>query len=214
MAYTKIDIFHPHKEGYNVVLDIVEQNALRDPESTAETANPKSWEESVWVGEINMVNTVKMTKDTDNDETEGFDRHTTTRIKEKNTRITATSYEFELTRTNLLVDALAHGIPNPTSDEALAGMSADSTDGAPIFATDNPYVPVCIRVKVYSSTTRKLAWTEYFYAQLLTTGEVSFDGKIHKPVLTAELQTSKWNRKYNTADHTGQVEEEETTTEE
>lgn len=212
MALTNVQIYSPQKLGFNVVIDVVEQSATYDPESDADAANPKSWDESVWQGKINMVNTVKVTKDTDNDETEGFDRHTLNRLKEKNTRVTATSYEFELTRTNLLIDALYHGVPNPTSAEALASMSAESENGMPIHATDNPYVPMVMRVQKYSSTTRKLLNTEYFYCNLLTTGEVSYDGKIHKPTMTAELVPSKWNRQYNTVDWTKQTEEEETTT--
>lgn len=206
MALSKIDVFQPQKFGINVVLDMVEQTGDIYPENTDEAANPRTWEDSVWKGKINMVNTVQITKNTDNDETMGYDRHTGNRITETNTRITGRTYEFSLTRTCVLFDAINRGIPNPTSDDALAAMSADSENGVPIYATDNPYVPMVLRIQRYSSTTRQLLSTEYLYCNVMATGEENYDGKILQPTITAEVQASTWNRAYNEKAFTKQTE--------
>ena len=204
MAYSAINIYNKHLIKVNATVDIIEQTATLDPDNSATTGSLKSVDETEWKNLAN-INTFKVTPETEDDEIEYFDPNTHTRVKDQQTDIIR--YAIEMTAVNypVLFNAIAMGVPNPTSAETAAMLSADSEEGAPVFANNNPNVPVGMRIKFYDNKTNHMQ-TLYAYANIKATGEQEFNGKTMQPTLNAEIQQSVHNRMINTALFTQQTE--------
>ena len=202
--YSAIDIYKKKVTPLNATLSIIEQDSTIFPENTDEAANLKNVSEEKW-HKIANVNTVAIRQETEDDPVEYFDADTHTRVEDKNTIIKNRFMDFTVVNHPVLFNAVYLGIPNPTSAEAAASMSAGSTDGFQLFANTDPKIPVGMRVQIYDNKTN-LQQTLYFYGKLLATGDMELNGKISQPQIQFEIQQSTWNRGYNTAAMTGQTE--------
>lgn len=196
MSYTPLNLYEKQILRQNAIVHIVEQDDTLNPDNSDTTGSLKGLEESKW-NLLANINEITITPETEDDEIEYFDDRTKTRIKDPQTTITRHTVEMEAVNCPVILDAILKGVPNPTSAETIAQLSAGSEDGAPIFATNDPYVYVGVRVKVYDSNKRHMQ-TWYFYARIKATEAVTLNGKTVKPKITAETQQSEHNRLFNT----------------
>ncbi len=204
MAYSPINIFNKQILSVNARVDIVEQTANLHPDNTEESGSLKDLEESSWYNLAN-INTFTVTPETEDDEIEYFDANTLTRVKDPQTKITRYGIEMGVVNYPVLFDAIAAGIPNPTSAAAQEMLSAGSAVGAPIFASNDPDVPVGMRIRFYNAK-KGLLKTQYFYAKIKATGETEYNGKTIQPTINAEVQQSVHNLQFNEVALTGQTE--------
>lgn len=203
-TYSPIDIYKKKVTALNATLSIIEQDATFYPENTDAAANLKEVPDENW-HKLANVNTVTIRQETEDDPVEYFDADTHTRVEDKNTIIKNRYMDFNVVNHPVLFNAVYLGIPNPTSEEAAAAMSAGSENGFQLFASTDPKIPVGLRVQIFDNKTN-LQQTLYFYGLLLATGDMELNGKISQPTVQFEVKQSTWNRGYNTANFTGQTE--------
>lgn len=203
MPYSDINIYQKNVIPINAVLHIVEQDDTLRPDNADAAADPKAIDESKW-NLVAEVNTFKVTQETEDDATEAFNADTLTRIASKNTQVKQRGIEFQVVSYPVLFDAIAMGVPNPTSAGTAALLGAGAEDGFPIFANSDPKIPVILRVKKYDNK-KNLLQTMYIYCSIYAAGEQEYNGKILQPTLTAEIQPSVWNKAVNTAAFTKQT---------
>lgn len=171
---------------------VIPQDATFYPENTAEEADLSKVEEQTWKN-IGAIKTVTYNQETEDDESVFFDAISLQRVKEKNTQITLRTWEIEVERYTLFYEALLHGAKDLLSEETIAKMASGSEGGLPIFQSNDPNVPVGVKMAIYDLSQHKLL-TRYFYAYLKASGELTHDTtKILRPKLTLEQQASKWS---------------------
>lgn len=202
--YSAIDIYKKKVTSLNATLSIIEVDGTYYPENTDSAANLKDVAAENW-HKIANVNTVSFRQETEDDPVEYFDADTHTRIEDKNTLIKNRYIDFNVVNHPLLFNAVYLGIPNPTSAEAAASMSAGATDGFQVFASTDPKIAVGMKMEIFDNKTNLLQ-TLYFYGKMLATGDMELNGKISQPAIQFEISQSIWNRGYNTAAFTGQTE--------
>ena len=182
----------PQKISPKSALYVIPQDGTYYAESTSATADLTKVADDKWKN-IAAIKTLTYKQDTEDDESEFFDANTHLWIKEKNTQITLRTWELELERYTLFYEALFHGAANPLSDETAAKMGAGEGEGLPIFQSNDPNVPVGVKLETWDGGQHKYL-TRYFYAYLKADGELAQDGsKILRPKITLELQPSKWS---------------------
>lgn len=202
-TYSVLDPYATQVHSVNADVSVTEQTATLRPGVSDTSASLISLPEEKWHMLAN-INTVTKTPSTEDDEREYWDRATKSRIKDPHTRFVGHTLTMSVVNKPLLFDAIANAIPNPTSPETLAQLSAESEDGAPIFAANDPYVPVALRIEYYDGN-GVLLYTEYLYAKIRATDAQEYNGKTQQPTITAEVQPSPHNRRKNTAAYTQQT---------
>lgn len=201
MALSTVNPFKPVKVAGSLAIWLVPQSDTLNPESAEETADLSTVEDAEWRNIANCKSTT-YTQETEDDEEDNFDAVTKTRIRKSNTTITGRTYEFELERYSLFFEALMNGVKDPLSEATATALGAGQK--VQIFASNEPNVPVGVKLEMYDKS-GNLQWTKYFYADVKADGEMTFDGKILRPKLTAEVTSSVWNKQENTQQFTGQT---------
>lgn len=170
---------------------VIPQDETYFPENTDDGADLTKVEEAKWKN-IAAIKTMTYNQETEDDESQFFDAVTHLWVKEKNTQISGRTWEIEVERYTLFYEALLHGAADPLSDETVGKMSA-GCGGLPIFQSNDPNVPVGVKMEIWDGSQHKLL-TRFFYAYLKASGELAQDGtKILRPKITLELQASKWS---------------------
>lgn len=203
VTYSEIKPYATNKQPMTARVFMVEQSATLYPESSAESASLTAIEDDRW-NLLANVNSFTITPETEDDEVQYFDPNTLSWVKDPQTSISRRNITFNVVNYPALFDAIIKGVPNPTSAEGLAGISAGSADGAQLFASNDPAVKVAMKVEIYAKSNTKLQ-TLWFYAKIMATEAVEFNGKTPQPTLTAEVQQSVWNRLKNEAAFTQQT---------
>lgn len=204
MALSPVNPWKPIKIKANSTLYVIPQDSTYYPENSAEAADLSQVEETKWKN-VAAIKTLSYNQETEDDEEEYFDAATHTRVKNKNTSINARTYEAELERHTLVYEAIMHGVANPLSDDTIEKMSAG--EKLPVFQSNDPNIPVGVKMELWDGNQNKYL-TRYFYANLKADGELSLDGKILRPKVTLEVQTSVHNTQVHTEAFTGQTEQE------
>ncbi len=207
MALNTTNPWVPQKISPKSAIYVIPQDGTFYPESTEATADLTKVEEGKWKN-IAAIKTVTYNQETEDDESQFFDAGTHLWVKEKNTQISGRTWEVEVERYTLFYEALLHGVADPLADETIAKMSAGEGEGLPIFQSNDPNVPVGVKMEIWDGSQHKLL-TRYFYAYLKASGELAQDGsKILRPKLTLELQASKWSVEKTEQIFTKQTEQE------
>lgn len=202
MAYSKLNAFLPRKIVGNMAIYLIPQTAIFSPDNADETASLKSVSEEEWQN-VARCRTATYEVATENDEEDSFDAVTKTRVKMENASISARKWTFELERYTVAYDAMYQGVKDPLSPETQELLSAGGS--VPIYASNNPYIPVGMKLEMYDGE-QNLLKTMYTYGNVRCDGNQTFDGKIIRPTLTLEVETSPHNVMENTAAFTGQTE--------
>lgn len=202
--YSAINMTATNVVKVNAVVHIQAQSDTLNPENTEETAALVSLDEDSWQKLAN-INTFKITPETEDDEIEYYNPDTLNRIKDPQTSILRRNIEMGVVNYPVLFDAIVKGVPNPLSAESQAALSAGNTEGAQLFASNDPYVHVAIRITLYNASQQKLQ-TMYFYGKLKATSEVEYNGKTMQPTIEVEVQQSPYNRMINEVTLTKQTE--------
>ncbi len=204
-TYTDIDLNARQMVHVRATVYIVEQTAELKPGTAATTADLKQVAPDDW-SVLAAITSYKVSPKTEDDPVGYTDPITHDWVENQQTLVTRRDITFNAVELTPLLDAIQKGVPNPTSAETRAQLSAGSTEGAPLFASTNPNVPVGVKIVCHNAN-RQLLETMYFYANIKATGEQEYNGKTTvKPVITMEIQPSPWNRKYNEAALTLQTE--------
>lgn len=125
---------------------------------------------------------------TEDDPEDAFDEKTLTRVKTQNTMVSTRTSTFDMERQTLLYLAIYSGVKDPMSEETLALIA--SGKGVPTNATNNPKVPVAFKDETYDDK-QNLLFTQYSYGYLVATGSRTSDGKISRPQIQYEMESSK-----------------------
>ena len=200
---TAVNPWKPIKIKANSTLYVIPQDGTFYPENTADEADLSKVEDANWKN-VAAIKTLNYSQETEDDEEDYFDATTHVRVKNKNTSITARSYEAELERHTLVYEDIQHGVANPLADATIAKMSAG--ENLPVFQSNDPNIPVGVKMELWDGSQNKYL-TRYFYANLKADGELSLDGKILRPKVTLEVQPSVHNIQVNTEIFTGQTEQ-------
>ena len=206
MPYSAIDLYATNTVKVNATVHIAALTDTIRPDNTETTGSLIALEEENWQ-KLARVNTFKITPETEDDEVEYFDQDTLSRVKDPQTSILRRTIEMSVVNYPVLFDAIVKGVPNPLSAEAQAQLSAESEEGAPLFRSNDPYVPVAMRITLYNATQQKLQ-TMYCYAKIKATGETEYNGKTQQPTIEAEIQPSVNNRLVNEVNYTKQTQTE------
>lgn len=205
MALSPVNPWKPLKIKASSTLYVIPQDGTFYPENTDEGGDLSLVEAGKWKN-VAAIKSLSYSQETEDDEEDHFDAATHTRVKNKNTIITARTYEAELERHTLVYEAIQHGVANPLSDETIEKMGEG--ESLPVFQSSDPNIPVGVKMELWDGNQNKYL-TRYFYANLKADGEMSLDGKILRPKVTLEVQASVHNVQLNTAAFTGQTEQED-----
>lgn len=203
MALSQLDAFLPRKIVGNMGIWVIPQSEEYSPSSEAGDLTVVSDTEWQNVARCRVA-TYEVT--TENDEEDSFDAKTKTRVKMENAQVSARRWQLELERYTVAFDAMYQGVANPLSPETQEKLSAGAEVPVPIYASNNPYIPVGVKICMYDGE-QNLLKTMYFYANARCDGNQQFDGKIIRPTLVLEVETSTHNCMTLSAAFTGQKEQ-------
>ena len=202
MAYSELNAFLPRKIVGNMAIYLIPQTPVYSPDNVDETASLESVPKEDWKN-IARCKTATYEVATQNDEEDSFDAPTKTRIRQENASVTARKWTFELVRYTVAFDAMYQGVKSPLSAETLELLGAGGK--VPIYASNNPYIPVGLKLVMYDGDGNELK-TMFMYGNVRCDGNQTFDGKIIRPTLTFEVEASPHNVQTPTATFTGQTE--------
>ena len=185
-----IDIFRPIKTPINIALYVAPRTSVYDPVSTADTASLLARPEEDWKN-LAMCKQATTQVSTENDQEDAFDANAKKRVRNENPMVTTRLTSYDMERQTVLYSAIFNGIKDPMSDETLAALA--SGEGVQLGSTNDPKVAVCMKEMAYDDK-QNLLWTKYLYGYLINTGNQTYDGKISRPQLQFEEESSVHNK--------------------
>lgn len=185
-----IDIFRPIKTPVNIGLDIAPRTEVYDPFNSEESGSLIGRADSDWKN-LAMCKSATTEVATESDPEDAFDAVALKRVKNENPVVTTRTTTYEMERQTVLYAAIYNGVANPMSDETLAAL--ESGEGVQMGGSTDPKVAVCMRERAYDNSQNPL-WTRYFYGYLINTGSQTYDGKISRPQLQVEEESSIHNK--------------------
>lgn len=184
-----IDIFRPIKTPVNIALYVAARTDVYTPENTETTADLQERDEADWKN-LAMCKQATTEVQTENDPEDAFDAIAKKRVRNENPMVTSRRTTYDMERQTVLYSALFNGIKDPMSDETIAAL--ESGKGVQLGSTNDPKVPVCLKEVAYDDKQHVL-WTKYLYGNLINTGNQTYDGKISRPQLQFEEESSLYN---------------------
>ena len=184
-----IDIYRPIKTPVNIALYVAPRTEVYKPESLEETASLEERPEEDWKN-LAMCKQATTEVSTENDQEDAFDANAKKRVRNENPMVTSRRTTYDMERQTVLYAALFNGIKDPMSDETLAALA--SGKGVQLGSTNDPKVALCMKEMAYDDK-QNLLWTKYNYGYLINAGNQTYDGKISRPQLQFEEESSKHN---------------------
>lgn len=187
---SSIDIYRAIKTPVNIGLDIAPRTDEYKPENAETSGSLISRIESEWKN-LAMCKQATTEVATESDPEDSFDAIALKRVRVENPKVTTRTTTYEMERQTVLYAAIYNGVANPMSDETLAAL--ESGEGVQLGGTTDPKVPVCARERAYDDK-QHLLWTRYMYGYLINAGSQTYDGKISRPQLQLEEESSIHNQ--------------------
>lgn len=184
-----IDIFRPIKTPVNIALYVAPHTDTYKPEIEEETASLENRPEEDWKN-LAMCKQATNSVNTENDEEDAFDAIAKKRIRNENPMVTTRRTTYDMERQTVLYAAIFNGIKDPMSDETLTALA--SGKGVQLGATNDPKVALCLKEMAYDDK-KNLLWTKFSYGYLINTGDQTYDGKLSRPQLQFEEESSPHN---------------------
>ncbi|MBQ8238943.1 MAG: hypothetical protein IJZ39_12460 [Oscillospiraceae bacterium] len=185
-----VDIYRPIKTPVNIGLDVAPRTEAYDPYNTEETGSLIARSVDDWKN-LAMCKQATTEVATENDPEDAFDAVALKRVRMENPTVTTRTTTYDMERQTVLYAAIFNGIANPMSDETLTALA--SGEGVQLGGTTDPKVPVCVRERAYDDK-QNLLWTRYMYGYLINAGSQTYDGKISRPQLQVEEESSPHNK--------------------
>lgn len=184
-----IDIYRPIKTPVNIGLYVAPRTDVYKPESLDETASLEARPKEDWKN-LAMCKQATTEVSTENDQEDAFDANAKKRVRNENPMVTSRRTTYDMERQTVLYAAIFNGIKDPMSDETLAALA--SGKGVQLGATNDPKVALCMKEMAYDDK-QNLLWTKYNYGYLINAGNQTYDGKISRPQLQFEEESSVHN---------------------
>lgn len=184
-----IDIYRGIKTPVNIGLDIAVRTEDYRPDNAEESGSLIARSEGDWKN-LAMCKTATTEVATESDPEDAFDAVALKRVKNENPTVTTRTTSYDMERQTVLYAAIYNGVANPMSEETLAALEAGT--GVQLGGSTDPKVAVCMRERAYDNS-QNLLWTRYLYGFLINTGSQTYDGKISRPQLQVEEESSIHN---------------------
>lgn len=184
-----IDIFRPIKTPVNIALYVAARTEVYTPESTEETASLENRPEEDWKN-LAMCKQATTEVSTENDEEDAFDANAKKRVRNENPMVTSRRTTYDMERQTNLYFAIFNGIKNPMSEETLSALASGKS--VQLGSTNDPKVPICLKEMAYDDK-QNLLWTKFLYGYLINAGSQTYDGKLSRPQLQFEEESSLYN---------------------
>ena len=184
-----IDIYRPIKTPVNIALYVAPRSEVYKPESLEETASLEARPEDDWKN-LAMCKQATTEVSTENDQEDAFDANAKKRVRNENPMVTSRRTTYDMERQTVLYAAIFNGIKNPMSEETLTALA--SGKGVQLGSTNDPKVALCMKEMAYDDK-QNLLWTKYSYGYLINAGNQTYDGKISRPQLQFEEESSQHN---------------------
>lgn len=181
-----IDIYRPIKTPVNIGLDVAPRTETYSPLNAESTGSLVSRPEEDWKN-LAMCKQAVTEVATENDPEDAFDAVALKRVRVENPMVTTRTTTYDMERQTVLYFAIFNGVKDPMSDETLAALA--SGEGVQLGGTTDPKVPLCVRERAYDDK-QNLLWTRYMYGYLINAGSQTYDGKISRPQLQVEEESS------------------------
>ena len=185
-----IDIFKPIKTPVNIAIYVAERTETYAPTNEEDSGSLIDRPEEDWKN-LAMCKQATTDVSTENDEEDAFDAISKKRVRNENPMVTSRRMTYDMERQTPLYFALFNGVKNPMSAETLAAL--ESGKGVQFGSTNDPKVPVCFKEVAYDDKQNEL-WSKYLYGNLINTGSQTYDGKISRPQLQFEEESSPHNK--------------------
>jgi hypothetical protein len=185
-----IDIYRPIKTPVNIALDLASRTETYSPQNADTTGSLLSRPEEDWKN-LAMCKQATTEVATENDPEDAFDAVALKRVRTENPMVTTRTTTYDMERQTVLYFAIFNGVKDPFSDETLAALA--NGEGAQLGGTSDPKVPVCARERAFDDK-KNLLWTRYMYGNLINAGSQTYDGKISRPQIKLEEESSPHNR--------------------
>jgi hypothetical protein len=184
-----IDIYRPIKTPVNIALYVAPRSEVYKPESLEETASLEARPDEDWKN-LAMCKQATTEVSTENDQEDAFDANAKKRVRNENPMVTSRRTTYDMERQTVLYAAIFNGIKNPMSEETLTALA--SGKGVQLGSTNDPKVALCMKEMAYDDK-QNLLWTKYSYGYLINAGNQTYDGKISRPQLQFEEESSQHN---------------------
>ena len=184
-----IDIYRPIKTPVNIALYVAPRSEVYKPESLEETASLEARPEEDWKN-LAMCKQATTEVSTENDQEDAFDANAKKRVRNENPMVTSRRTTYDMERQTVLYAAIFNGIKDPMSDTTLAALA--SGKGVQLGSTNDPKVALCMKEMAYDDK-QNLLWTKYNSGYLINAGNQTYDGKISRPQLQFEEESSVHN---------------------
>ena len=186
---TDIDIYNPIKTPVNIALYVAPRTEVFYPSNADVTGSLMARSEEDWKN-LAMCKQATTEVQTENDQEDAFDAIAKKRVRAENPMVTSRRTTYDMERQTVLYSAIFNGIKDPMSDATLEALA--SGKGVQLGSTNDPKVPVCMKEIAYDDKQNTL-WTKYIYGYLINTGNQTYDGKISRPQLQFEEESSVHN---------------------
>lgn len=184
-----IDIYRPIKTPVNIALYVAPRTDVFSPNNESEEARLSTRLESEWKN-LAMCKQATTEVQTENDQEDAFDAIAKKRVRAENPMVTSRRTTYDMERQTVLYSAIFNGIKDPMSDATLTALA--SGEGVQLGSTNDPKIPVCLKEIAYDDK-QNLLWEKYLYGYLINTGNQTYDGKISRPQLQFEEESSVHN---------------------
>jgi hypothetical protein len=185
-----IDIYKPIKTPVNIALFVAPRTEAYDPFNAEETGSLTARPEDDWKN-LAMCKQATTEVQTENDQEDAFDAIAKKRVRAENPMVTSRRTTYDMERQTVLYSSIFNGIKDPMSDATLTALA--SGEGVQLGSTNDPKVPVCMKEIAYDDK-QNMLWTKYLYGYLINTGNQTYDGKISRPQLQFEEESSIHNK--------------------
>jgi hypothetical protein len=185
-----IDIYRPIKTPVNIGIDVAPRTEVYDPYNAEETGSLIARPVDDWKN-LAMCKQATTEVATENDPEDAFDAVALKRVKVENPSVTTRTTTYDMERQTPLYSAIYNGVKDPMSEETLNALA--SGEGVQIGGTTDPKVAVCLRERAYDDK-QHLLWTRYMYGFLINAGSQTYDGKLSRPQLQVEEESSIHNK--------------------
>ena len=185
-----IDIYRPIKTPVNIGLDVAPRSDVYDPFNAEDTGSLIERAAEDWHN-LAMCKSATTEVATESDPEDAFDAIALKRVKIENPTVTTRTTTYDMERQTVLYAAIFNGVKDPMSAATLEALSSGT--GVQLGGSTDPKVAVCVRERAYDDK-QNLLWTRYMYGYLINSGSQTYDGKISRPQLRVEEESSIHNK--------------------
>lgn len=185
-----IDIYKPIKTPVNIGLWVAPRTEVYTPENADSAASLIARPSDDWKN-LAMCKQATNNVATENDPEDAYDAIAKKRVKNDNPMVSTRTTTYDMERQTVLYSAIFNGVKDPMSEETLTALA--SGEGVQVGGTNDPKVALCLKEEAYDAK-QNLLWTRYLYGYLINAGNQTYDGKLSRPQLQFEEESSDHNK--------------------